>query len=102
MRQFITIVESLEEDCVEHDRIKKGTYTEWRDLDGIFVVHPASNSEYGNFCEQEEAEEYAESLGGKWHVVRRGKLKTMSDEEAKQDYEIRHQRIKWGFYVEPN
>lgn len=94
-------VNPVSEDCDEHDAIRKSTWTEWQQRDGIYLVHPGSNSVYVGFCDQPEAEKYANDLGGKWKVFRHGRYKTMTDDETKNDPEIRKNRMRWGFYVEP-
>ncbi len=103
MRKYIDIItESLiDEDCVEHEKIRKGTWTEWSARDGIYVVIPGSNTVYVGFCEQPEAEEYAERVGNGARAIRWGRYKELTDEQAEADPEIRNNRIKYGFYVEP-
>ncbi len=115
MRNLINIImenmgevideELIDEECVEHDKIYKGTWTEWQDRDGIYVVAPGSNSIYVGFCRQDEAEAYAENLNAKnnlnWHAIRHGRYKDMTDEVAMNDPEIRRKRIMYGFWVEP-
>ncbi len=104
MRKLIQLINEnneIEEDCVEHDQVWRSTWTEWQNRDGIYLVLPASNSVYVGFCRQEEAEDYAETLDGDWRVVRHGRYADMTDDEAEVDPEIRHNRIKYGFYVKP-
>lgn len=98
MRKFIDIVA---EDCTQESKIRKGTWTEWQDRDGIYVIRPSSNSVYVGFCDQTEAEIFAKELGEPWKVLRHGRYKTMTDEEAMQDPELRHRRIMYGFHVDP-
>lgn len=92
-------VEKMFEDCATKGKIVKGSWTEWKDRDGIYLVMPGSNSCYAGFCTQEEAAEYAADIGGNWKIIRHGLWKTMSDEEAMTDPDIRHKRIMLGFWV---
>lgn len=102
MRNFINMVENfIEEECVDHDKVWKSTWTEWQDRDGIYLTLPGSNSVWVGFCNQKEAEDFAATLDGDWKVIRWGRYKDMSDEDAMVDPEVRYQRIKYGFWVEP-
>lgn len=84
------------------NRIWKSTWTEWRDRDGIYVIYPGSNSVYVGFSHQAEAEAFAHDMGKPWEVYRNGLYRNNHDDDALlKNYEIRHNRIKYGMTVEP-
>jgi hypothetical protein len=99
MREIIDIVE---QSMTPNDKIVKGTWTEWQDRNGIYVVGAGTNSVYAGFCSQEEAQAMVEKLGsGMWRVLRWGIYKDLNDEQAMADEQIRRERIRYGFYVPP-
>lgn len=84
------------------EHIKKSIWTDWQDRDGIYLALPGSNSVYVGFADQNEAERFAATLeSDQWRVRRWGVYKTMSDEEARRDPEVRRKRILYGFGVQP-
>ena len=97
MRKFIDIVA----EDVAQEGIIKSTWTQFQDRDGIYLTHPGSNSIYAGFADQTEAEVLAKQLGAPWRVLRWGRYKEMTDEEAMRDYDIRRQRQMLGFKVDP-